>query len=251
MRLAAGFDMLTISATIMGRPTDIYPALLHDETAVVLIDTGYPGQLPLLLAQMELAGVPLDRLTTILLTHQDLDHIGSLSALLEAAPQRIEVLANALEVPYIQGEKPLVKVTPEAIARAMASLPPEMTEQQRQAFQAALQNPSKARVDRTVEDGEELPYAGGVVVIDTPGHTPGHICLYHLPSKTLLAADALQVRDGQLVRTPSEHDYDARQAAQSLRRLARYDIARVICYHGGLYTAGDVNARIAELASEG
>jgi len=33
-------------------------------------------------------------------------------------------------------------------------------------------------VDKTLEDGEELPFCGGITVIHTPGHTPGHICLY-------------------------------------------------------------------------
>ena len=46
-------------------------------------------------------------------------------------------------------------------------------------------------VDRIVEDGEELPFCGGITVIHTPGHTPGHICLYIGQNKTLIAGDAL------------------------------------------------------------
>lgn len=32
--------------------------------------------------------------------------------------------------------------------------------------------------DRTIKDGKELSYCGGANIIHTPGHTPGHICLY-------------------------------------------------------------------------
>ena len=36
----------------------------------------------------------------------------------------------------------------------------------------------RVRVTRLVDDGELLPVRGGLTVIHTPGHTPGHICLY-------------------------------------------------------------------------
>ncbi|MHB8917725.1 MAG: MBL fold metallo-hydrolase [Desulfocucumaceae bacterium] len=54
----------------------------------------------------------------------------------------------------------------------------------------------KADVGRTVADEEELPYCGGITVIHTPGHTPGHICLYHKQSRTLIAGDALFAEGG-------------------------------------------------------
>jgi glyoxylase-like metal-dependent hydrolase (beta-lactamase superfamily II) len=58
---------------------------------------------------------------------------------------------------------------------------------------------SKVNVDRTLKDGEELPYCGGISVIFTPGHTLGHICLYHKQSKTLIAGDILDIDGGKLV----------------------------------------------------
>ncbi len=41
-------------------------------------------------------------------------------------------------------------------------------------------------------DGQRLDLAGGVRVIFTPGHTPGHIALYLERSRTLIAGDALR-----------------------------------------------------------
>ncbi len=247
MRVANGIEMLEISATLMGRVAVIHPTLIWDEDTVILVDTGYPGQLPLFREAMEKAGVPFDKLSKIIVTHQDLDHIGNLPVILNESPQKVEVLANEVEKPFIQGEKRLLKITPETIARVMGSLPAEMPEQQRKAFKAAFENPPKANVDTTVADGEDLPYCGGIIVINTPGHTPGHICLYHKKSKTLIAGDAMIVVDGQLLGPSPQATLDMDLAVKSLKKLTQYDIQTVICYHGGLYKE-DANQRIAELA---
>jgi glyoxylase-like metal-dependent hydrolase (beta-lactamase superfamily II) len=243
MRIANGVEMLEITAHFWLGPSTIHPVLIWDEETVVLVDTGYPGQLPLIREGMEKAGVPLHKLNKVILTHQDLDHIGSLPSILQEVPHKVDVLANELERPYIEGEKRLLKITEEVLAQ-LDSLPEEW----RAGVKRLFANPPRANVDKTVADGEELPYGGGITVVDTPGHTPGHISLYHQKSKTLIAGDAMTVADGQLFGPDSQHTYDMKLAVQSLKRLARYDIERVICYHGGLYE-GNANKRIAELAN--
>ena len=50
-------------------------------------------------------------------------------------------------------------------------MPPEQLE-------ALLANPPRGNVNRLVVDGEPSPLQGGTRVIHTPGHTPGHICLF-------------------------------------------------------------------------
>jgi glyoxylase-like metal-dependent hydrolase (beta-lactamase superfamily II) len=111
-----------------------------------------------------------------------------------------------------------------------------------------LENPPKGPVNGILEDGLELANCGGVIVIHTPGHTPGHVSLYHKQSKTLIAADALVVSDGQLLGSIPEYSVNYELAMQSLKKFSEYDIEAVICYHGGLYT-DNVNQRIAELAA--
>ena len=44
----------------------------------VLIDTGFPGQIEDIQVEMEKVGVSFDKLKVVILTHQDIDHIGSL-----------------------------------------------------------------------------------------------------------------------------------------------------------------------------
>ncbi|TDF92330.1 MBL fold metallo-hydrolase [Paenibacillus piri] len=249
MRIANGIEMLEITATVMGKTDTINPTLLWDEHHAVLVDTGYPGQMSKIAEAMEQAGVPLAKLNKIVMTHQDLDHIGSLPALQQELSGRLEVMSSELERPYIQGDKQLLKLSKESIAKALQAIPPEVPEEWRRSFQKSLENPPKGNVDRTVTDGEVLPYCGGIIVIDTPGHTPGHISLYHKPSKTLIAADAMIVADGQLYGAHPQYSLDPHTAALSLRKLLNYEIESVICYHGGLFSGG-ANERIAELVSK-
>ncbi|SFA75685.1 Metallo-beta-lactamase superfamily protein [Cohnella sp. OV330] len=51
-------------------------------------------------------------------------------------------------------------------------------------------------VNQIIADGDEIPVLGGVVVIHTRGHTPGHISLYLKQSKTLIAGDAFMIEEG-------------------------------------------------------
>ncbi|MBD2868115.1 MBL fold metallo-hydrolase [Paenibacillus sp. IB182493] len=240
--------MLTVTASMMGKAETIHPTLIWDRDTVLLADTGYPGQLPLIRAELEKSGVALGRLNKIVITHQDLDHLGTLPALLSELPRgQAEVLATAAERPYIQGEKQLIKITPEAVDLAAASLPPEVPDEWRAAFRRTLEHPPSAPVDAVIEPGMVLPYCGGISVIGTPGHTPGHISLYHRPTKTLIAADALIVEDGRLFGPDPRHCVDPQLAYRSIQALTAYDIEAVICYHGGIYNL-NVNERIQELA---
>jgi len=46
-------------------------------------------------------------------------------------------------------------------------------------------------VDETFGDNDLLDVAGGVRILHTPGHTPGHCSLLHEPSGVLITGDAL------------------------------------------------------------
>lgn len=216
-----------------GIPKVYHPVLIWDDDNVALVDAGYPGQFSQFREAVEQLGIPFDRINRIIVTHHDWDHVGSLAAIVDAAGGEVEVLAHGLEQPYIQGDEVFVKST------------------HRDAVLAAMpRNPQfgRVRVTRLVADGEELPLCGGIVVVHVPGHTPGHICLYHKRSRTLITGDALNVVDGKLLGPNPRYTHDLAEATVSLKKLARCDIRTVICYHGGVFT-DDVNRRIAEIAA--
>ena len=143
----------------------------------------------------------------------------------------------------IEGEKPLLKTDPSKIsAQEWESLPEPMKH--------LYLNPPKATITKALRDGDELPFCGGIQVIHTPGHTPGHISLYHKGSKTLIAADSMFCFNGKL-RGPIAHvTPDLEQAVRSLEKYLAYDVENAVCYHGGL-ASNDVNNQLKQLIDEG
>ena len=244
MKIADGIEMLELSMNLMGRESTIYPTLIWDDDTVVLVDAGIPNSLQQIKKAMEEANVPFGMLNKIIVTHQDIDHIGGINEILEELPELV-VLAHEDDKPYIQGEKKLVRLNSNFMNRINA-LPKE----ERGKFLEMFEN-LHVEVDRTLTDGEELDFCGGIIVIHTPGLTPGHICLYHKKSKTLIVGEAMNVIDGQLVgpNKQSMNEEDAKIAINSLKNFENYDIKYVICYHGGLYN-NNPNQRIKELIME-
>ena len=222
MKIAPGIAMLPLTA---GEGRAFNAAVIWDEQDVVLVDTGLPMMQTVIKTALEELGIPFARLNRVIITHHDTDHLGSLPELLNTA-QKITVMAHALEKPFIEGtEHLLVK-----IEKPIQSLPPAQQEERRQAYL----NRKTVTVDKPLVDGEELPYCGGIVVIHTPGHTPGHICLYHKPSKTVIVGDATVAEAGRLQGPSPIFTVDMAEAKQSLKKLLDYEIDQIICYHGGL-----------------
>lgn len=243
MKINNGIYMLEISVNMMGKPSIINPTVIWDNDSVILIDTGFPGQLPKIREAIEKEGVPFNKLNMVILTHQDIDHVGSISDILKELPNKVKVLAHEEEKPFITGEKQPVK-----LAQLESSLDylPENMKTVYEKLKAGFQN-SRVNVDNTLTDGEELPFCGGITVIHTPGHTPGHICLYLKYYKIFVAGDILQIDGGILTHAPQSTNFNTDLSIISLKKLTQYDIETVICYHGGLY-GGNANRRIAELA---
>jgi glyoxylase-like metal-dependent hydrolase (beta-lactamase superfamily II) len=230
---------------IVERSGVFHPTLVWDDDDVVLIDTALPDRLPSLAAAASTVGIELGGVDRIIITHQDIDHIGSLPEVVRACKTPPEVITHVLTKPYVEGEKRLTKLTPERIAAAIAAAP----EDQRASVRARLESPPRARVDTTVIDGQRLPYCGGITVISTPGHTPDHTSLYLHHYKVLVAGDALRAENGELFGPPAPVTHDMDLAMASLARFGDYDIESVICFHGGI-VSGEVNARIEALAAE-
>ena len=105
MEIAKGVEMLQLEF----QEYIIHPILLWDDEMAVLIDTGFPGQIEDIRIEIGKVGVSFDKLKVVILTHQDIDHIGSLPELLQNRGSNIKVYAHELDKPYIEGDLPLLK----------------------------------------------------------------------------------------------------------------------------------------------
>ncbi|WP_406652449.1 MBL fold metallo-hydrolase [Bacillus cereus] len=217
MEIAKGIEMLQLEF----QEFVIHPILLWDDEMAVLIDTGFPGQIEDIQVEMEKVGVSFDKLKVVILTHQDIDHIGSLPELLQRCRSNIKVYAHELDKPYIEGDLPLLK-------------------------DGNIENRPKGKVSDTVIDGQELPYCGGILILHTPGHTPGHISLYLKQSKILIAGDSMYSVNGMLGGIDTPTTINIKEAQQSLKKYLNLHIESVVCYHGG-FSKGNINVQLQNL----
>lgn len=102
----------------------------------------------------------------------------------------------------------------------------------------AAEAPKIPGIDRTVAEGDEFSFGAETVrVIETPGHTAGHVCFYFPTSSTIFTADTLfALGCGRL--------FEAKPAVMhaSLTKLTRLPLETVV-YCGHEYT--HANAKFA------
>jgi glyoxylase-like metal-dependent hydrolase (beta-lactamase superfamily II) len=207
------------------RMTDLRMAnvyLLVTGEDLFLVDSGMPGDVKQIEAQMQEQGFALSALRTIVLTHAHVDHVGSVPELVRRSGA--QVLAHAQEVPYVERTQSL----------PAASLPRRIMNW----FSERMMGRQPAcHVDRALEDGETVAALGGLHVLHTPGHTPGSICLYQPERQILFTGDTLFNRNPMTDRRglqlpPSMLITDRAALLASVRRLADLPVQVLCAGHG-------------------
>jgi len=87
---------------------------------------------------------------------------------------------------------------------------------------------------KPVADGDEV---FGLQIIETPGHTNGHISVFEPSTGILVAGDALRTSNGLEGSDPPNTESEIRANA-SVRKLAAMDIKAILPGHGEPLTAG-------------
>lgn len=80
-----------------------------------------------------------------------------------------------------------------------------------------------------LQDGDTVQ---DLQVFATPGHTPGHVSIFHEGTGTLFVGDAAATDHGELVRGPEAFTSDAARAEESLERIAVLAPERMLFAHG-------------------
>lgn len=207
----------------------IHPVILKDENEMLLVDCGYMGFMPLIEDAIKSEGLDCSKLTKILITHHDHDHMGALADFKQKYPH-IKVVASELEAPYISGEKKSLRLEQ---AEAMQDTLSEDQKAFGETFCEILRKVRPVKVDMVVHDGEFMNWCGGCEIIATPGHTPGHISLYLKSKKTIITGDAAVLENNELVIANPQFTMDIEKAKKSILKLLSYDAEAFICYHGG------------------
>lgn len=227
-------NVLEIKFDFNGEINAIHPVILSDKAEMILIDCGYPNFLPLIKESAKNQGIDITKLTKIIITHHDFDHMGSLAEFKREYPN-IKILSSCDDEKYISGNEKSLRLQQ---AEAIYDKIPDDQKQYAMQFHKLLESIESANVDICLKDKDYLNMCGGIEIISTPGHMPGHISIYIKESNTLIAGDALVVENGDLEIANPQYTLDMDKAKESIKKLLNYDIDKIICYHGGIYSKG-------------
>lgn len=239
-------NVLKISFNFSGMENYIYPVIIEDKDELILIDCGYPDFLPKLQEVAMESGIDFSRLTKVIITHHDYDHMGALAELKRTYPQ-VKVLASSEDERYISGKQRSLRLQQ---AEQLYAMLPENQKQAAKQFQQTLAAVENVEVNQTLKDGDLFPWCGGIEIVATPGHMPGHISIYHIESKTLIAGDALVLENGKLAIANPQYTLDIVDARNSINKLLGYEIDVLVCYHGGAVTK-DIKESLKKISEDG
>jgi glyoxylase-like metal-dependent hydrolase (beta-lactamase superfamily II) len=88
-----------------------------------------------------------------------------------------------------------------------------------------------------------------LAIIDTPGHTPGHISVLDERGGLLVAGDALTGKDGGVAGANPQFTADMSVAGESIKKLAGFTYGTVVLGHGEP-VVGNASQLVAELAAQ-
>ncbi len=228
------------------RPEEIHPIIAEDEHDLILFDCGYPTFSKKLKDAAAKKNVDFDRLTKIVITHQDYDHMGALAELIEQYPN-VQVIASELEAPYISGEKQFIR---QHLYEKSKPDPSSRRFQRYHLIHEMYGALKPGRVDFVLHDSERLPLVGGMRIIPTPGHMPGHISVYLEAFKTLVSGDAIVLRKDRLSYSDPSFSMDHEAAKEAVKAFLDLDIETIACYHGGAYHSDTIRDELIALSKD-
>ena len=190
-------------------------AFVEDDGSVTLVDCGLrraPGRI---VAGLRAVGRHPGDVQRIVLTHAHADHAGGAADLVARTGAPLAV--HERDAAFVErGEVPAYD--PSLWAGRL------LTRMSRGGFPPVA-------VGERLTDGQVLDVAGGLRVVATPGHTPGHVSLLHEPTATLITGDAL-INTLGLRRAWRFSCTDFRQNERSVHVLGELEYERAGFTHG-------------------
>ena len=182
--------------------------LVEDIGKLILIDTGMPGNDKKIATAVQKLGYGLTDVSTIVLTHWHVDHVGSLKKMKEITNAKVAV--HESDADFVAGKKPQPKSNNLIIRLFLAFVKAKPVD-----------------VDLILKDGDRV---GRLIVIHTPGHSEGNIALLDSERKILIVGDTLFTKNGA-IKLPKLILDSAKEKA-SLEKLSTFNFDIMLSGHG-------------------
>lgn len=213
----------------------------------VLVDTGIKGQEDKIIAMAETLFGPGAKPSAIILTHAHSDHAGSLEALLEKWD--VPVYAHTLELPYLTGKSSYPPADFSVGGGLISLLSPLFPN-------GPINIGDKVRAIDVNKGVPELPEWK---ILETPGHSPGHVSLFLPLNTTLIAGDAIATTHAESAFYDATYikklsgpakfkTTDWVAAGASVKKLAELQPRIIASGHGPVMRGRDVQDALQRLA---
>jgi glyoxylase-like metal-dependent hydrolase (beta-lactamase superfamily II) len=197
---------------IPGFVVNVY--LIIDPDGLTLIDAGLARNGKKILKYIVDLGHLPQELRCIIITHADGDHVGGLAALKGASGAT--TYASSIEAQAIAAGRRSRELKLSGLTKMLFALV------------APWFKVEPVPIDELVTDGQVLPVLGGLRVVATTGHTPGHISLFAPSAGVLFTGDSLVSKGDRILPSRKSFAWDAVQALESVRVQATLG-ARIVC----------------------
>jgi glyoxylase-like metal-dependent hydrolase (beta-lactamase superfamily II) len=189
-------------------------AFVEDDGQVTVVDAGTKRAPKRLLAGLTHIGVTPADVTRIIATHAHPDHVGGLAAM--RGRTGATVAAHERDAAYVrEGKGPVLD---------RSTLGGRLMRRNR--------GSTPTPVEEELVDGQLLDVAGGLRVLHTPGHSPGHVSLLHEPTRILVTGDSIWNVRARMTWSIPAFCTDATMAKKTAHVLGDLDYDMAAFTHG-------------------
>jgi glyoxylase-like metal-dependent hydrolase (beta-lactamase superfamily II) len=180
---------------------------------LVLVDTGMPRSTEKIVDCVRSIGWQPSNISTIVLTHCHVDHVGSAYELKKLTNAKVAI--HEEDADFAAGKKSLPR--PKGVVGVLFKAASVF-------FKFTLVQPGI-----TLKENDRL---GKLTVIHTPGHTPGSISLHDPERSVLFVGDAMRFVRGKISGPPERFTLDHEQAVRSIEKISQLEFDVMLSGHG-------------------